>query len=239
MEKYYFNFIEQEILTTLASTFSESMVLDGEVVSESFQDLMKQIHRKSMTTASDARLALFDILPLTEFLEGTSKLGCRQRHDKLKEIEYNLKEDSHIFVLEKKEVDLDTDEGQATYTELNKKAVEQGYEGIMIKDIDAPYQSKRSHHMLKAKPFIEVSLTVKAVEEGTGRNVGKLGALIVEGNDDGKFIKTNVGSGLTDENRETFWKDQDNLIGQIVEIRADATTKMQDQMITAILDSEI
>ena len=174
-----FQHIEQEILTTLASTFSESMVLDGEVVSESFQDLMKQIHRKSMTTASDARLALFDILPLTEFLEGTSKLGCRQRHDKLKEIEYNLKEDSHIFVLEKKEVDLDTDEGQATYKELNKKAVEQGYEGIMIKDIDAPYQSKRSHHMLKAKPFIEVSLTVKAVEEGTGRNVGKLGALIV------------------------------------------------------------
>ena len=32
----------------------------------------------------------------------------------------------------------------------------------------------------------------KATEEGTGRNVGKLGALIVEGNDDGKFIKTNV-----------------------------------------------
>jgi DNA ligase-1 len=223
-----FQHIEQEILTTLASTFSESMVLDGEVVSESFQDLMKQIHRKSMTTASDARLALFDILPLTEFLEGTSKLGCRQRHDKLKEIEYNLKEDSHIFVLEKKEVDLDTDEGQATYKELNKKAVEQGYEGIMIKDIDAPYQSKRSHHMLKAKPFIEVSLTVKAVEEGTGRNVGKLGALIVEGNDDGKFIKTNVGSGLTDENRETFWKDQDSLIGQIVEIRADAITQNQD-----------
>ena len=86
----------------------------------------------------------------------------------------------------------------------NKLAVESGFEGIMIKDVDALYECKRSHFMLKAKPFIEVSLTVKATEEGTGRNVGKLGALIVEGEDDSKFIKTNVGSGLTDNNREEW-----------------------------------
>jgi DNA ligase-1 len=78
------------------------------------------------------------------------------------------------------------------------------------------------------KPFIEVSLTVKNVEEGTGRNAGKLGALIVEGVDDGKLIKTNVGSGLTDTDRETFWKAKDKLIGQIVEVRADAITQNQD-----------
>ena len=81
---------------------------------------------------------------------------------------------------------------------------------------------------MKVKPFIEVSLEVKAVEEGTGRNVGKLGALIVEGTDEGKFIKTNVGSGLTDGNRDEFWKHKDKLIGQIVEVRADAITQNQD-----------
>ena len=58
--------------------------------------------------------------------------------------------------------------------------------------------------MLKAKPFIEVSLTVVGVEGGTGRNEGKLGALICEGEDDGKFIKTNVGSGLSDTDREVY-----------------------------------
>jgi DNA ligase-1 len=81
---------------------------------------------------------------------------------------------------------------------------------------------------LKVKPFIEVSLTVKDTEEGTGRNVGKLGALIVEGKDDGKFIKTNVGSGLTDSDRETYWKAKDKLIGQVVEVRADAITQNQN-----------
>ena len=98
----------------------------------------------------------------------------------------------------------------------------------MIKDEHAPYECKRSHFMLKAKPFIEVSLEIKDTEEGTGRNAGKLGALICEGKDDDKFIKVNVGSGLTDDNRDTFWNDRDSLVGQIVEIRADAITQNQD-----------
>ena len=43
-----------------------------------------------------------------------------------------------------------------------------------------------------------------------------------------KFIKTNVGSGLTDTDREIFWKNKSKLIGQIVEVRADAITQNQD-----------
>ena len=39
------------------------------------------------------------------------------------------------------------------------------------------------------------------------------------------MIKTNVGSGLSDDNRDQFWKRKDDLIGQIVEVRADAVTK--------------
>ena len=84
--------------------------------------------------------------------------------------------------------------------------------------------------MLKAKPFIEVTLSVRAVEEGTGRNAGKLGALVCEGIDDGKAISVNVGSGLSDEQRETFWHYKDDIINQMVEVRADAITKNQDSI---------
>ena len=118
-------------------------------------------------------------------------------------------------------------EGLKTYTEVNKRVPEGGYEGIMIKDPQMFHECKRSP-WLKLKSFIEVSLEVQATEEGTGRNVGKLGALICEGVDDGKKIKTNVGSGLTDDNRDKFWQSKDKLIGQIVEVRADAVTKNQD-----------
>jgi DNA ligase-1 len=98
----------------------------------------------------------------------------------------------------------------------------------MLKDPLAPYECKRSVAWLKLKPFIEVSLAVVAVEEGTGKNVGKLGALVCEGVDDGKAIRVNVGSGLTDEDRVTYWDNADTLIGDIVEVRADAITQNQD-----------
>jgi DNA ligase-1 len=98
----------------------------------------------------------------------------------------------------------------------------------MIKDVDAVYECKRSASWLKQKPFIEVSLSVVDVEEGTGRNVGKLGALICEGEDDGKTIRVNVGSGFTDSDRDEFWTDKEVLLGQVVEVRADAATKSQD-----------
>ena len=225
--KQFLNFghVEKEIIEKLASKFAESMVLDGEMVSSSFQALMKQVHRKDNVEATDAKYALFDILTLDEFQKGKSILGCRDRHNALVELITNT---DHMFVVDKVECDLDTQEGQKIFTDYNKIAIKKGFEGIMIKDVDAPYECKRSHFMLKAKPFIEVSLEIKDTEEGTGRNAGKLGALICEGKDDDKFIRVNVGSGLTDDNRDTFWADRERLVGQIVEIRADAITQNQD-----------
>ena len=98
----------------------------------------------------------------------------------------------------------------------------------MVKPINGVYECKRSTLWLKVKPFIEVSLTVIGVEEGTGRNADKLGALIVEGKDDGKWIRTNVGSGLSDTDRETYWSARKKLVGQVVEVRADAITQNQN-----------
>jgi DNA ligase-1 len=78
------------------------------------------------------------------------------------------------------------------------------------------------------KPFIEVSLTVVGIEEGTGRNAGRLGALICEGQDLGRDIRVNVGSGFTDEARDETWAAQAAVQGQVVEVRADAVTQNQD-----------
>jgi len=98
----------------------------------------------------------------------------------------------------------------------------------MIKDPSAKYECKRSTGWLKQKPFLEVSLEVKDVEEGTGRNVGKLGAFVCEGLDDGRTIKVNVGSGFSDSDRDSFWNDRSRIPGNIVEVRADAITQNQD-----------
>ena len=211
--KQFHNFghIEKELETLLGEqSKTAGIVIDGEVVSRSFQALMKQIHRKSHTDALDAEFAVFDMLPLTEFQTGHSTKSCRERHEQL--LQTFPQSSGDVFVVEKHEVDLDTEEGQTKFKEYNKMALDRGLEGIMIKDVDALYECKRSHYMLKAKPFIEVTLSVRAVEEGTGRNAGKLGALVCEGIDDGKAISVNVGSGLSDEQRETFWHHKDDII---------------------------
>ena len=106
--------------------------------------------------------------------------------------------------------------------------MEGGYEGVMIKAPDAMYECKRTHSWLKAKPFIEVTLKVVSVEEGTGRNKGRLGAVLVEGEDDGYEYSLNCGSGYSDIQREEYWSKRNHLVGQLVEIRADAKTKSKD-----------
>ena len=60
------------------------------------------------------------------------------------------------------------------------------------------------------------------------RSVGRLGALVCEGVDDGKAIRVNVGSGFSDGDRVGFWSARDKLLSQLVEVRADAVTQNQD-----------
>ena len=208
--------------------FERAVVLDGEMVSSSFQALMKQVHRKSDVQSEDARLMLFDILPLSEFQTGKSIMGQRRRSNLLRSMKVNFDLIGNIDIIPQKEVDLDSYIGELEFKQYNLDAIEAGFEGILIKDPAAPYECKRSVSWLKMKPFIEVSLTAVSVEEGTGKNVGKMGAVIFEGTDDGKFISVSVGGGWTDKDREEIWANKDSIIGQVGEVRADAATLNQD-----------
>jgi len=227
-----FPHIAQQISNVIqlkGSSKSMDVVLDGEIMSSSFQDLMKQVHRKDNVEAGDAILNLFDVLPLEDFEKGFYDKDQTTRSSMIKHwVETNQALIPSVTYVANELVDLDTDEGQTRYKEINAKAIEGGYEGIMLKDPLAPYECKRSVAWLKLKPFIEVSLEVINVEEGTGRNVGKLGALVCEGVDDGKAIRVNVGSGFSDANRDDYWSDRTRLVGNIVEVRADAVTQNQD-----------
>ena len=209
---------------SMLDQMSESMVFDGEIMSDDFQTLMREIHRKGGAKTNDAVLNLFDCMPLEYFKEGSYPYALNTRKELLQSFTYG----PNISIVEFVAMNLDDDDGQKQFADYNRLCIDKGFEGIMVKPITGIYECKRSSLWLKVKPFIEVSLKVVSTEEGTGRNVGKLGALVVEGTDMDKFIKTNVGSGLTDTDRETFWEAKEKLIGQIVEVRADAITQNQD-----------
>jgi ATP-dependent DNA ligase len=66
------------------------------------------------------------------------------------------------------------------------------------------------------------------LRKAQGRNKGRLGAVLVEGEDDGHEYILSCGSGFSDIQREEYWSKRNQLIGQLVEIRADAKTKSKD-----------
>ena len=219
--KIFHNF--PHIENALSKSEYNNIVFDGEVMSDDFQALMKQVYRKSGAQTDDAYLALFDILPLKEFNEGKSKLSSIERKEELNKLSKSF--ENAIKLVDYEVINFDEKHGQNKFASMNKEALEKGYEGLMIKPNDNFYECKRSHAWLKIKPFIEVTLKIIDIQEGTGKHSGKLGAFHVEGDDDGKFFSLSVGSGLTDEEREKFWASKDKLIGRLVEIRADAITQ--------------
>lgn len=201
-----------------------NLVFDGEVMSEDFQSLMKQVHRKSDAQTDDAYFALFDFLPLDEFQTGKSSLPLLKRKSLLDDLSKQF--ESCITLTEYTEINIE--ENAEQFKVINNTAIEQGYEGIMVKPVNGLYECKRSYGWLKMKPYIEVTLTVIDIEEGTGKNEGSTGALVCEGIDEGKSIKVNVGTGLSDDLRDSIWDNTGSVLGQLVEVRADAITISQD-----------
>lgn len=105
---------------------------------------------------------------------------------------------------------------------LFEEYLAQGQEGIILKDINCPWENKRVRHMIKFKGEYECDLRIVGWEKGTGKNEGRLGALVLE-SEDGQ-LKVNVGTGFTDEHRDTITSD---VVGKVVAIKYNG--KIRDQ----------
>ena len=206
----------------------QGFVLDGEVVGNTFQELMRQARRKENVNATDSVFHVFDVLPLADFQRGHWNAQLSKRIALLEAMQAAFDKMPNAELLPHLQVDLDTSEGKNQLERYAKDMVNAGFEGIMIKNLDAPYLCKRSTDWMKWKPTITVDLQVIGLEEGTGRNKGRLGALVCNGVDDGKEITVNAGSGFSDTERDSLWEDRNLIVGRTVEILADAVTQNQD-----------
>jgi DNA ligase-1 len=203
-------------------------VLDGEVIGNTFQELMRQARRKTDVQADDSVFNIFDIIPLSDFREGHWNAQLRKRIAILEHIRHVVDTMPNVELLPHIMVDLDTAAGKDQLERYAKDQVNAGFEGIMIKELEAPYICKRSTDWMKWKPTLTVDLEVVGVEEGTGRNLGRLGALVCHGVDDGKEITVNVGSGFSDADRDDYWTNRNLVIGRTAEVLCDVITQNQD-----------
>lgn len=149
---------------------------------------------------------VWDIISYDDFLKGISKTHYYTRFNYL---EYLTLPDK-IRLVESKLV---KDEAEAR-TVFNSY-LEQGQEGIILKDMTGIWENKRTKSQIKFKAELVCELKVVGIEEGTGKYSGMMGAAICESSDG--VIKVSVGSGFTDDDRKNL-----DLLDKIISVKYNA-----------------
>jgi DNA ligase-1 len=104
---------------------------------------------------------------------------------------------------------------------LVQKAISLGWEGVVLKDIDAPYyQGKRSKAWIKLKGSETYDCPIVGFVPGKGRFDGAAGAVLV--NYLGTVVA--VGSGLSDELRLAINDKPQDYIGKLAEVQCQEIT---------------
>lgn len=189
-------------------------VLDGEVVSLTpegridFQQIQKTMMRKDGVEVGELQYVVFDGCKLSEWQEPELSYGQR-----LAALEKLIKETR--FPKQLRLVETQMMGGIKENIEAAAKVfVEAGYEGAIARRHDAVVQNKRSKDLLKVKTFQDAEAIVTGFVEGTGKYVGKLGAMKCRLA--GVGVEFEVGSGYSDALRDDIWANTKELMASIV-----------------------
>ena len=101
--------------------------------------------------------------------------------------------------------------------------LEKGEEGLILKDKTAIWEDTRSKQLIKMKAERDADLLCVDIVPGTGKYEGKIGSLICKSSDG--LVEVNVGSGLTDADRE---QDHKKFLGKIIEVVYNEKIKAKD-----------
>lgn len=107
--------------------------------------------------------------------------------------------------------------------------VQMGGEGVMLNMNDRKYENRRSDALLKYKLVQYMDLIVLDIRPGTGKYEGQVGALeCYIKTEDGKMIMCDVGTGLSDAQREQWSIDESEIIGHIIQVGYHELTQDRD-----------
>ena len=207
------NEIEKDV-----AKFPKDVVLDGELLLTDEDMSTNELFRATQKVVSSdgikrgLKFIVFDMLSPKEFDDGQSINPYSFRHESLTRILSYMSDDlKYISAVPL----LYHGEDKSVIPSIMKTVTEQGFEGLMLNVADGLYLTKRTTNLLKIKKFKTADLRCIAVEEGSGKNTGTLGAILVHY----KGGITKVGSGFTDTQRRMFWSNPDLIVNKIVEVQ--------------------
>jgi len=205
-----------------------AVVLDGELTDRqwcNFQDLMTTVRRKYGKGAFDFNEVVFNVFdvfsfgsniltekPLSErkeilndYFSNWPELS-EKKPETIVRVDYNMNKNASIETIQKQ---LD-------------EALSNGFEGLILKNPNTPYQFKRTIDWVKVKQFDTLDCLVIDVFEGKGKYSGMLGGVIVQLPNK---QTCQVGSGFSDYERQYYWNNPNEIVGKYVEIKYQDWTK--------------
>lgn len=201
------NYCDEVIAFAMQFTENGAVAFDGEVTSGSFLESISEI-RSGSEKVTDGTFHVFDVLvnevaisPIAMTDVELAGQGTQsQRRARLTAGWQAFKK-----VYEPKFI-----KPTATYVAsdavevatLYSKHRDAGFEGVIVKDPNAPYVKKRAASWLKLKAEESLDLPIIGAFEGEGQFVGQLGGLIVDHNG----VEVRVGSGFSATQRADYWQ---------------------------------
>lgn len=205
----------------------ENYMFNGELIRKNYDNLSDNdnfqigtgIINSDDSDKSCIKFVIYECIPNEEFENGESKL------------KYKIRREQVLNPLTTAISRLQTDnlevvpiiyEGtdKSVIQPLLDKADKDGWEGLMLNK-DTKWKNKRNNGILKVKSFKHADIRCTDVVEGDGKYKGTLGLIKC----DYKGYELGVGSGFTDEQRNYYWNNPDEIIGKIVQIKFKGETK--------------
>jgi len=200
------------IKSLLESAQWDEFILDGEVMGETWNDSASVVmsHKKGK---DDSKMVfhVFDALPFSDWHDQESHLDLEDRLELVKELVSKIGDP----VVTQVQGRLIKDQEELLTAYLHD--TDTGYEGIMVKDLVAPYLFKRSSNIRKMKPIATYEGVIVGHYEGRrgSKREGLWGGFeVVLPNG----VVTRVAGGFTDKLKADINLDPDSWIGRIIEM---------------------
>lgn len=213
-----------KLLAKLAKMFAGvPIVLDGEILSASNSWNDTVTGTKKDGAVVKLVYHIFDCVPYDEYVSGNFKMPKAKR---LKLLDTYLKPDEEIV-----RVQFEPVFNCAEVAVELEAALQKGWEGVVLHDMTAVYRPQpdkaenRTIAWIKVKEFLSAEFKCIGFLAGTGKHLGRLGSIVVEGVVDGITLKSEVGTGFTDSMREEIWAHQSAFLGKTAEVKYFQSTK--------------
>lgn len=150
--------------------------LDGELYTHEFKEDFEKICKavkKSAEKATATDLVLQE--KIQYWVYDTPRIASFTEQDKFvdrqAELAKTFKDYKYVKVVETVIV-----QNEEELLALKAKWIQDGWEGIMVRQMDAPYEAKRSYTLQKLKDFIDEEFLIVAINEGQGKLAGHAGS---------------------------------------------------------------